>query len=66
MNSQNIPQTTTLATGSFYKTLLVLRISYPPEDDLGIPKLNEETPRAAEWSRENSFIGPPPQRKSTN
>jgi hypothetical protein len=66
MNSQNTPQTTTLATGSFYKTLLALRNTYPPEDDLGIPKLNEETPRAAEWSRENSFIDPPLQRKNTN
>jgi hypothetical protein len=39
MNSQNTPQTTTPADGNFYKTLLALRNTYPPEDDLGIPKL---------------------------
>ena len=51
MNAQNTPQTTTLPTGSFYKTLLALRNTYPPEDDIGIPKLNEETLQAAKWSR---------------
>lgn len=51
MNAQNMPQTTTVPTGSFYKTLLVLRNIYQPEDDIGIPKLNEETLQAAKWSR---------------
>jgi hypothetical protein len=55
MNVQNTPQTTTLTTGSFYKTLLALHNIYQPEDDIGIPKLNEETFQAAEWSRASGF-----------
>jgi hypothetical protein len=66
MNSQNIPQTTTQATGSFYKTLLALCNTYQPEDDLGIPKISESNSRVTEWSRDNSFADLPPQRKSTN
>jgi hypothetical protein len=57
MNSQNTPQTTTKAIGNFYKTLLALRNTYPPEDDLGIPKRNEGTSQAAERSRDGSFTG---------
>lgn len=56
MNSQNTTQTTTQATLSFYKTLLALRNTYQPEDNLGIPKLNEDTFQAPEWSRDGSFI----------
>ena len=55
MNSQNTPQTKTQATGSYYKTLLALRNTYQPTDDLGIPKLSESTSRATEWSRDNCF-----------
>ena len=56
MSAQNTPQTTAQTTGSFYKTLLALRNTHPPEDDLGIPKLNEDTFQAPEWSRDGSFI----------
>jgi hypothetical protein len=66
MNSQNKPQTTTKAIGNFYKTLLALLNTYPPEDDLGIPKLNEGTSRDAQWLRDNSFADLSPQRKNTN
>lgn len=66
MNSQNTTQTTTQATLSFYKTLLALRNTYQPEDNLGIPKLSESTSQAAEWSRDNNFADLPQQRKNTN
>lgn len=59
MNSQNTPQTTTQASGTFYKTLLVLRNTYPPVDDLGILKLNESASKVTEWSRDNSFTDLP-------
>jgi hypothetical protein len=55
MNSQKTPQTKTQASGSVYKTLLALRNIYQPEDDIGIPKLNEVTFQAAEWSRASGF-----------
>jgi prevent-host-death family protein len=41
--------------GSYYSTLLALRNTYPPVDDIGIPMLNESTSRSAAWSRPNSF-----------
>jgi prevent-host-death family protein len=41
--------------GSYYSTLIALRNTYPPLDDIGIPMLNERTSRAAAWSRTNSF-----------
>lgn len=59
-------QLTANKSASLFSAVTALRNTYQPEDDLGIPKLNEETPRAAEWSRENSFIDPPPQRKNNN
>ena len=40
---------------SYYSTLLVLRSTYPPVDDIGIPSLNENASRATAWSRSNSF-----------
>jgi hypothetical protein len=57
MSTQNTPRPTTQTNGSFYKTLLALRNTYPPEDDLGIPKLNEGTSQSAERSRDGSFTG---------
>ena len=57
MNPQNTPKTKTQTTGSFYKALLALRKTYPPEDDLDIPKLNEGTSQAAEPSHDGSSTG---------
>ena len=42
---------------SYYSTLLALRDTYPPVDDIGIPNLNGSTSRTAAWSRSNSFAG---------
>ena len=44
-------------TASYYNTLLALRNTYPPVDDIGIPNLNGSTSRTAAWSRSNSFAG---------
>jgi prevent-host-death family protein len=41
--------------GSYYSTLIALRKTYPPLDDIGIPNLNDSTSRTAAWSRANSF-----------
>ena len=41
--------------GSYYSTLLALRSTYPPVDDIGIPMLNGDAARATAWSRSNSF-----------
>jgi prevent-host-death family protein len=41
--------------GSYYSTLIAIRNTYPPVDDVGIPSLNESTSRASTWSRQNSF-----------
>lgn len=43
--------------GSYYSTLIALRNTYPPLDDIGIPNLNGSTSRTAAWSRSNSFAG---------
>ena len=40
---------------SYYNTLLAMRNTYPPVDDIGIPNLNASTSRTAAWSRANSF-----------
>jgi hypothetical protein len=53
MNSQNAPKTTPQATGSFYKTLQTLRNTYPPVDDIGIPKPMGGTAPETEWSRDS-------------
>ena len=41
--------------GSYYSTLISLRNTYPPVDDIGIPSLSESTSRPAAWTRANSF-----------
>jgi prevent-host-death family protein len=41
--------------GSYYSTLIALRSTYPPVDDVGITSLNESNARATAWSRQNSF-----------
>ncbi len=43
------------AAGSYYSTLLALRSTYPPVDDVGIPSISASTSRTAAWSRLNSF-----------
>ena len=48
-------QLTAHTSDSLYNTLIALRRTYPPADDVGIPSLNESTSRAATWSRANSF-----------
>ena len=48
-------QLTAHTSDSYYNTLIALRKTYPPVDDIGIPNLNESTSRAAAWSRSNSF-----------
>ncbi len=48
-------QLTAHTAGSYYSTLIALRNTYPPVDNVGIPSLNESTSRATAWSRTNSF-----------
>jgi prevent-host-death family protein len=48
-------QLTALTSDSYYNTLIALRNTYPPVDDVGIPSLSENTSRAAAWLRSNSF-----------
>ncbi len=48
-------QLTAHTSHSYYETLIALRNTYPPEDDVGIPSLSENTSRSAAWSRPNSF-----------
>ena len=40
---------------NYYSTLIALRSTYPPVDDIGIPSLSGSTSRATTWSRANSF-----------
>ena len=48
-------QVAACTAGSYYSTLLALRNTYPPVDDIGIPNLNASTSRTEAWSRSNSF-----------
>jgi prevent-host-death family protein len=48
-------QVAALTAGSYYSTLIALRNTYPPVDDVGIPRLNDSNLRATAWSRRNSF-----------
>lgn len=42
-------------SGNYHSTLIALRSTYPPVDDVGIPNLSENSSRAAAWLRSNSF-----------
>lgn len=48
-------QLTAHTSDNYYNTLITLRNTYPPVDDVGIPSLSENTTRAATWLRSNSF-----------
>jgi prevent-host-death family protein len=48
-------QLTALTSDSYYNTLIALRNTYPPVDDVGIPSLSGNTSRSAAWSRPNTF-----------
>ena len=41
--------------GSYYSTLIALRSTYPPVDDVGIASLSGNTSRSAASSRPNAF-----------
>ena len=43
------------SAGSYYNSLIALRNTYPPVDDVGIPSLSENTSRSTTWSRPNTF-----------
>lgn len=46
-------ETAAHSADSFYNTLMVLRDTYPPLDDVGIP--STDTTRLSTWTRANSF-----------
>ena len=46
-------ETTAQSADSFYNTLMVLRDTYPPADDIGIP--STDTTRLSAWTRANNF-----------